>query len=171
MGRGGTTMKINELLLGEFDHEMSNTQRTLERVPAERWDWKPHPKSGTLGWLAGHVATLPTFAVSTIQLRELEIAGAQFPKVGNRSELLEVFSKCREEARKAIAGVTDDQLRETWTLKWNGKVIFSMPRYDVLRGMCFNHIVHHRAQLTMYLRALDVPVPALYGPSADEGRM
>ncbi|HXM93501.1 MAG TPA: DinB family protein [Candidatus Dormibacteraeota bacterium] len=161
-------MAINQLLLGEFDHEMSNTRKTLERVPADKWDWKPHAKSGTLGWLAGHIATLPAFTVTTIQLTELEIAGSKTPKVANASELLPAFAKCRQEARDALAGVTDEQLRVTWTLKWNGKVLFSMPRYDVLRMSCFNHIIHHRAQLTTYLRALDVPVPALYGPSADE---
>jgi uncharacterized damage-inducible protein DinB len=161
-------MAINRLLLGEFDHETSNTRKTLERVPADKWDWIPHAKSGTLGWLAGHVATLPQLTVSTIQLTQLEIAGADFPKVASRAELLDVFAKCSQAARDALSGVTDEQLRQTWTLTWNGKVIFTMPRYDVLRGMCFNHIVHHRAQLTMYLRALDVPVPALYGPSADE---
>lgn len=161
-------MPINQLLLGEFDHEMSNTRKTLERVPADKWDWKPHAKSGTLGWLAGHVATLPSFTVAAIQLTELEIAGSKTPKVANASESLTVFAKCRQEARDALAGVTDEQLRVTWTLKWNGKVLFSLPRYDVLRMSCFNHIIHHRAQLTTYLRALDVPVPALYGPSADE---
>jgi uncharacterized damage-inducible protein DinB len=161
-------MPINQFLLGEFDHEMSNTRKTLERVPADKWDWKPHTKSGSLGWLAVHVATLPMFTVGTIQSSELEISTTPRTKVEGPSELLPVFAKCREQARKALEGVTDEQLREIWTLKWNGKVIFSMPRYDVLRAMCFNHIIHHRAQLTMYLRALDVPVPALYGPSADE---
>lgn len=161
-------MPIYELLLAEFDHEMSNTRKTLERVPADKWDWKPHAKSGSLGWLAGHIATLPTFAATTINQTELEIAGSSRPKVENPSQLLPVFAQCREEARKALEGVTDEQLRQTWTLKWNGKVIFSLPRYMVLRNLCFNHMIHHRAQLTMYLRALNLPVPALYGPSADE---
>lgn len=161
-------MPIHQLLLGEFDHEMANTRKTLERVPGDKWDWKPHPKSGSLGWLAAHIATLPTLTTNTVNLTELEIATSTRPKVENALQLLPVFAKCREEARKALESVTDEQLRQTWTLKWNGKVIFSMPRYDVLRGMCFNHIIHHRAQLTMYLRALDLPVPALYGPSADE---
>lgn len=161
-------MPINQLLLGEFDHEMANTRKTLERVPAGKWDWKPHEKSGTLGWMAGHIATLPEFTVNTIKLQELEIAGAKFPKVAHHGELLGQFDKSRDAARAAIAGVTDEQLHEMWTLKWDGKVLFSMPRYDCLRGMCFNHLIHHRAQLTMYLRELGVAVPALYGPSADE---
>lgn len=161
-------MPINELLLVEFDTEKANTQKTLERVPAEKWDWKPHEKSGTLGWLAGHVATLPGFTVQTINSSELEIEGGDWPKVTKHSDLLAAFAKQSAEARAALAGVTDEQLRETWTLKWKGNIVFALPRYQVLRGMCFNHLIHHRAQLTMYLRALNVPVPALYGPSADE---
>lgn len=161
-------MPISELLLTEFDQEMANTRKTLERVPVEKWDWKPDPKSGTLGWMASHVATLPNFTATTIQTSELEIQGAPNPKVNSPSDLLKVFDEQRGIARKAIAGVTDEQLKEIWTLKWNGKVLFAMPKYNVLRVMCFNHLIHHRAQLTTYLRALNVPVPALYGPSADE---
>ncbi len=161
-------MSIAKMLLPEFDTEMANTRKTLERVPAEKWDWKPHPKSGTLGWLAGHVATLPGFTTTTVKTPALEIAGSDFPKVSKHSELLSTFEAKSSEARAALAATTDEQMHETWTLTWNGSVIFSMPRYEVLRVSCFNHLVHHRAQLTMYLRALDVPVPALYGPSADE---
>ncbi|MDP9340197.1 MAG: DinB family protein [Acidobacteriota bacterium] len=161
-------MPISELLLTEFDQEMANTRKALERVPAEKWDWKPHPKSGTLGWMASHIATLPNFTTTTIQTSELEIQGAPNPKVDSPADLLKVFDEQRDRARKAIAGVTDEQLKEIWTLKWNGKVLFALPKYNVLRVMCFNHLIHHRAQLTMYLRTLDVPVPALYGPSADE---
>jgi uncharacterized damage-inducible protein DinB len=162
------SMPINELLVSEFDREMSSTQKTLERVPAEKWDWKPHEKSGSLGWMAGHVASLPGFTLVTIKTPELDVSGANIPRIEKHSDLMATFAKLRQEARDALTGVTDEQLRQTWTLKHNGNVIFSMPRYDVLRTMCFNHIVHHRGQLTMYLRQLNVPVPALYGPSADE---
>lgn len=161
-------MPINELLIREFDHEMSNTRKTLERVPADKWDWKPHEKSGSLGWIAGHVAVLPGFTTVVIKMPELEIVGVNIPRVEKRADLLDTFEKLRQEARDALTGVTDEQLHQIWTLKEKGKVIFSMPRYDALRIMCFNHILHHRAQLTMYLRQLNVPVPALYGPSADE---
>ena len=161
-------MPISELLLTEFDQEMANTRKALERVPADKWDWKPHPKSGTLGWMASHIATLPNFTTTTIETSELDLGSASSPKVKDASDLVKVFDEQRDIARKAIAGVTDEQLKEIWTLKWDGKVLFAMPKYNVLRGMCFNHLIHHRAQLTMYLRALDVPVPALYGPSADE---
>ena len=161
-------MLISELLVTEWDQEGANTRKALERVPAEKWDWKPHPKSGTLGWMASHIATLPNFAVTTIKTSEYEIDGGQRPKVDGHSRLLPVFDEQLKQAREALASVTDEQLREIWTLKWKGQVMFAMPKYNVVRGMCFNHIVHHRAQLTMYLRTLDIPVPSLYGPSADE---
>src|ERR1700719_4709908 len=161
-------MPISELLVTEWDQEGANTRKALERVPAEKWDWKPHPKSGTLGWMASHIATLPHFAITTVKTSEFEIEGGERPKVDGHSRLLPVFDEQLKKGRDALAGVTDEQLRQIWTLKWKGNVLFSMPKYNVIRGMCFNHIIHHRAQLTMYLRSLDIPVPALYGPSADE---
>jgi len=103
-----------------------------------------------------------------VQTPEMEIAGAVFPKVAKHAELLDAFTNVSKEARAAVAGLSDAQLAESWTLKWNGKVLFSLPRYDVVRVHCFNHLIHHRAQLTGYFRTLNVPLPALYGPSADE---
>jgi uncharacterized damage-inducible protein DinB len=164
-------MPIRELLIREFDREMSNTQKALERVPADKWDWKPEEKSGTLGWMAAHLATLPGFTTVTIKTPELDVASAQIPKVETHADLLPMFARSTQQARAALAGVSDEQLEQIWTLKRNGSVIFSMPRYDVLRAMCFNHMVHHRGQLTMYLRQLHVPVPGMYGPSADEKGM
>ena len=161
-------MPISELLVTEYDQEMANTRKALERVPAEKWDWKPHPKSGTLGWMASHIATLPQFLVTTVNTSEFEIEGSPRVKVDDPSQLLKVFDEQRQKGRDALAGVTDEQLKQTWTLKWKGQALFAMPKYNVIRMMCLNHIVHHRAQLTMYLRQLDIPVPALYGPSADE---
>jgi uncharacterized damage-inducible protein DinB len=161
-------MPISELLVTEWDQEGANTRKALERVPAEKWDWKPHPKSGTLGWMASHIATLPHFAVTTIKTSDFEIEGGERPKVDGHSRLLPVFDEQLKKGHDAIAGVTDEQLRDIWTLKWKGQVLFALPKYNVIRVMCFNHIIHHRAQLTMYLRTLDIPVPALYGPSADE---
>jgi uncharacterized damage-inducible protein DinB len=161
-------MPINELLIREFDQEMSNTRKTLERVPADKWDWKPNEKSGSLGWMAGHVASLYGFTTVVTKTPGLEIADADIPRIEKHADLLATFAKMSQEARAGLSGVTDEQLKQTWTLKRNGNVIFSMPRYDAIRAACFNHIVHHRAQLTMYLRQLNVPVPGLYGPSADE---
>jgi uncharacterized damage-inducible protein DinB len=161
-------MPINQFLMQEFDREMTNTRKTLERVPADKWDWKPHQKSGTLGWLAGHIATLPGFGTSIIRRPSLNIAGANFPRVESHAQLIDTFDRASQDTRQALAELSDDQLEQTWMLTNNGQTIFSMPRYQALRAMCFNHIVHHRAQLTVYLRQLNVPVPALYGPSADE---
>jgi uncharacterized damage-inducible protein DinB len=161
-------MPINELLTQEFDHEMTNTRKTLERVPEEKWNWKPQEKSGTLGWLAGHIATLPAFGIVVLKQPSLEIGKANFPRVEKHALMLDSFDRTVEDTRKALQHVTDDQLKETWTLSAQGKTIFTLPRYHALRAMCFNHIIHHRAQLTMYFRQLGVPVPALYGPSADE---
>jgi uncharacterized damage-inducible protein DinB len=166
-------MSINQMLLPEFDRENANTRKTLERVPDDKWSWKPHEKSGTLGWLAGHIATLNDWITQTLKTEQLDYAPVngpkyELPKMANRKELLDVFDQVTGEARASLSSVSDDALWKPWTLLAGGQVLFTMPRYAVLRGFCFNHLIHHRAQLTMYLRALDVPVPGLYGPSADE---
>ncbi|HVO56077.1 MAG TPA: DinB family protein [Dongiaceae bacterium] len=166
-------MSVAQSLLPEFDEEMKNTRKVLERVPSEKWNWKPHPKSGTLGWLAGHVATLPGWYTMTLQTENLDYApvdgpGYAPPKTDNTKELLAVFDKESAEARGVLSKASDEDFRKNWTLLAGGKEIFTMPRSACLRGMVMNHLVHHRAQLTMYLRLLDVPVPGLYGPSADE---
>jgi len=162
-----------DALLAEFDMEMASTRRTLERVPDDKFDWKPHTKSGTLGWMAGHVANLPHWAVMTMQQDSLDLApaggqGYVSPKPVNRKELLELFDKNRAEARAALAAGDDAAFAKPWALLMGGKQLFSEPRAAVIRRMVLNHSIHHRGQLTMYLRLLDVPVPALYGPSADE---
>ncbi len=161
-------MPISQLLLPEFDQEMANTRKTLERVPADKWDWKPHSKSGSLGWMAGHIASLPNFTLTMIQSSEYEIEGSTRIKVENASQVLPIFDDLRKKTRDALAAVTDEQFHQTWSLKYKGQVLFAMPRYAAIRTMGLNHIIHHRGQLTMYLRTLDVPVPGLYGPSADE---
>jgi uncharacterized damage-inducible protein DinB len=166
-------MGLGQALLPEFDHEMAGVRRTLERVPEDKFDWRPHPKSGTMGWLASHLATLPTMAVRTIESESFEIAPGGKPpsgppKLKTRQEVLETFDTNRNAARAAIAGASDEHLMKTWTLLFNGKTVFALPRVAVLRGPFMNHTIHHRAQLGVYLRLNDVPVPALYGPSADE---
>lgn len=167
-------MDIGQAFLPEFDHEMAGVRRTLERVPEEKFEWRPHPKSGTMGWLASHLATLPRLAVRTIEKDSHEIApGGQPPsgppKLKTRQEVLETFEKNRGAARAAIAGASDEHLMKTWSLLFNGKTVFALPRADVLRRQLMNHMIHHRAQLGVYLRLNEVPVPSLYGPSADEG--
>ncbi len=168
-------MTIGQMLLGEFDQEMQNTRKTLERVPDDKWNWKPHDKSGTVGWLAGHIATMPGWTAVTLTTDQLDYAPVdgpayQPPKTDNRAELLAVFDKNVVEARAALAGVSDAEIMKPWKLLAGGKEIFTMPRVACLRGMIFNHVIHHRAQLTVYYRLLGISVPALYGPSADEGQ-
>jgi uncharacterized damage-inducible protein DinB len=167
-------MPLAKALLPEFDHEMANTRKTLERVPEDKLGWKPHEKSGTLGWLATHLANIPSWGAYTVNEETLDLAPPGKPPMPppevakSRQQLLEAFDKNVAAARTAIAGATDEHLLKIWTLLHGGKTVLSMPRMAVLRGMVMNHIIHHRAQLTMYLRLNDVPVPALYGPSADE---
>ena len=166
-------MTIGQMMLGEFDQEMANTRKTLERVPDDKWGWKPHEKSGTLGWLAGHVATLPGWAAMTLRTEEFDYApvgGRSFqpPKTGNQKEALAEFDKAAAESRAALASVSDQEMMTNWTLLAGGKTIFTMPRVAVIRGVVMNHLIHHRAQLGVYFRLLNVPVPGLYGPSADE---
>ncbi len=166
-------MALKDIILPEFDMEMDATRRTLERVPDEKFDWKPHAKSGTLGWLAAHISNIPQWAVITMQQNSLDLAPVGEPsrvppKATNRKDLLEQFDKNRAEARAALAGAGDAAYAKPWALLMSGKQLFSEPRSSVLRRMVFNHLIHHRAQLTVYLRLLNVPVPALYGPSADE---
>jgi uncharacterized damage-inducible protein DinB len=166
-------MTIGQSMLGEFDQEMQSTRKVLERVPDDKWGWKPHEKSGTVGWLAGHVATLPGWTTMTIKTEELDYAPVngpsyQPPKIENRKDLLAVFDKEAAEARAALASVSDAELMKGWKLLAGGKEIFTMPRVACIRGMVMNHLIHHRAQLGVYFRLLDIAVPGLYGPSADE---
>lgn len=167
-------MTIGQMMLGEFDQEMQNTRKTLERVPDDKWNWKPHDKSGTLGWLAGHIATLPGWLTMTIQTEQLDYAPVdgpayQPPKIENRKDALAEFDKTSAEARAALAGVSDREMMKGWTLLAGGKEIFTMPRVACIRGFVMNHLIHHRAQLGVYFRLVGVPVPGHYGPSADEG--
>ena len=167
---------INQALLPEFDMEMANTRKTLERVPDDKLGWKPHEKSMTMGRLAIHLAELPAWAIFTINDDELDIApvGAppyQPPKVNSRKELLALFDKNVAATRPVIAGATDAHLLKPWSLLAAGKTIFTLPRFTVLRGTVMNHIVHHRAQLGVFLRLNNIPLPAIYGPSADEDGM
>jgi len=166
-------MAMSQALIGEFDHEMANTRKALERVPDEKFDWKPHTKSFSMGALAGHLAFIPQWAKATIETPEFDVnppGGQQVqpPPMKTRADVLAYFDKGVAEARSALLAVSDENLMKQWSLLAGGKTIFAMPRIAVLRGMIMNHMVHHRGQLTVYLRMNDLPVPALYGPSADE---
>ena len=166
-------MRICEAVLPEFDQEMSNTRKTLERIPEDKLGWKPHDKSMTLGRLAGHIVELVGWANTSITTDSLNVTIDKYQPVvaTSRQQILELFDKSVKESRAAIAGATDEHMMQPWTLAFNGQTVFTMPRAAVLRMSCFNHIIHHRAQLGVYLRLNNVPVPALYGPSADEGAM
>ena len=166
-------MTIGQSMLMEFDEEMKNTRKVLERVDDKQWGWKHHAKSGTVGWLASHIATMPGWIPMTLQTEELDYApvdGPSFepPKIENRQQLLAELDKGVAEARAALAKVSDADIMKDWTLLAGGQKIFTMPKIACIRTMVLNHIIHHRAQLTVYYRLLGIPVPGLYGPSADE---
>jgi uncharacterized damage-inducible protein DinB len=167
-------MPISQMLLPEFDHEMANTRKTLERVPEAEFAWKPHPKSSSLGGLATHLANLPSWTAQTFDRDELDISpvGAEpyrLEEAKSPDELLEAFDKNVASARAALEAASDQDWQGKWSLLMGGKPIFTLPRTAVMRGFVMNHLIHHRAQLGVYLRLLDVPVPSIYGPSADEG--
>jgi uncharacterized damage-inducible protein DinB len=167
-------MSISDTLLPEFDHEMANTRKTLERIPEDKFDWKPHEKSTTMGGLGSHLANLPSWASLSLNEDSFDMhppdgPPARTPQATSLTELLETFDKNLATAREAIAGASDEQFSKTWSLLSGGKEIFTLPRINVLRSFVMNHIIHHRAQLGVYLRLNDVPVPSIYGPSADEG--
>lgn len=166
-------MSIAQSLLPEFDHEMSVTRRVLERVPEDRLDFKPAPKSMTLARLAGHVAEMGLWGVVTLTRDELDFALGEFEatEMKSRATLLAEFDRTVAQARAALAAASDADMMKTWTLKMGDHVLFRQPRAGVLRGFVLSHGIHHRGQLSVYLRLLDVPVPSIYGPSGDEGGM
>jgi uncharacterized damage-inducible protein DinB len=163
-------MPISELLLPEFDEEMKNTRTTLERVPADKPDFAPHPKSMVLGKLAPHVAELVGFGATILTTPELDLS-----KAGNRPRppfesagLLKAFDENIAKTRTALQSMQDDAWTQPWKLSFQEKPIFSGSRFLAYRQMFLNHLVHHRAQLGVYLRLNDKPLPATYGPSADD---
>jgi uncharacterized damage-inducible protein DinB len=162
-------MNLSQSLLPEFDQEMAGTRRVLERMPADKFSWQPHTKSFALGKLATHVAQLPSWATMALNSEEFDVSlPREAPKVTSTEELLALFDKSTSEAREALANASNEDWSRPWTLRNGAHVIFTMPRIAVLRTMVMNHTIHHRAQLTVYLRLNDIPVPGLYGPSADE---
>jgi len=166
-------LSIAQSLLPEFDHEMVTTRKMLAVVPEGKNDWKPHPKSMTLGRLAGHVAELPGWGTTTMTEAEFDFAPVGAPPFQpgiftTRAETLKTFDDGVAAARAAIGKAADGDIMVTWTLKSGGKTLLSMPRIAVLRSFMLNHIIHHRAQLGVYLRLNEVAIPGSYGPSADE---
>ena len=163
-------MPISDLLLVEFDEEMKKTRTTLERVPADKKDFAPHPKSMPLGKLAPHVAQLAGFGVIVLTTPELDFSTGTIARVPFEStdQLVKGFDEGAAQARSALKNTPDSAWAQPWKLSFGGKVIFSGSRFLAYRQMFLNHIVHHRSQLGVYLRLNEKPVPATYGPSADD---
>src|SRR5271155_5706962 len=164
-------MAIRDALLAEFDHEMIITRQTLERVPEGKPDWAPHEKSMKMGRLAGHLAELSGWSATIINQDELDFRPAGAPPtpplvMTSRQQLLDTFDKKVAEARAALSGASDEHLLKSWKLLGGGQTIMEMPRGAFLRSFVMNHVIHHRAQLGVYLRMNNVPVPSVYGPSA-----
>ena len=166
-------MRISDALLPEFDQEAATTRKVLERCPEDKFGWRPHPKSFTMGDLATHIARLPTWMSMTLDKTELDIAPPgeppySEPAFATSKELLETYDANVKSAREALAKAENDQFMVNWSLLAGGNKIFTMPRVVVIRSFILNHNVHHRAQLGVYLRLNDIPVPQMYGPTADE---
>lgn len=169
-------MPLSQMLLPEFDHEMANTRKLLERVPEDKLAWKTHEKSNTIGWVAMHLAEIPGWVDMTLTQDSFDVAPPgkepyRTPPVTSRQDILSRFDKNVASARAAIAAASDEQFMKPWSLLNGGKVLFTIPRAAVLRGFVISHVIHHRAHLCVYLRMHNVPVPALYGPSADDDGM
>ncbi|HTX37465.1 MAG TPA: DinB family protein [Bryobacteraceae bacterium] len=162
-------MPFSQSLLPEFDAEMKNTRKILECVPDGKFDYRPHPKSMTMGRLATHVAELATWVGPTLDQDVLDIPPDYKPHLAtSRAELLEIFDKAVADARPRIEATSDEKWQQIWSLKFGGNTILSMPRAAVIRTVIMNHLIHHRAQLGVFLRLNDVAIPGMYGPSADE---
>lgn len=163
-------MTISKALLSEFDQEMANTRRTLERVPADKADYRPHEKSMPLGKLAPHIAQLTSFGLTVLTTPELDFSSGSYKPLmfESAAQLVKVLDEEAPKVRAALAGTTDDAWQQQWKLSFQGKTLFEGSRFAAYRAMFLNHVVHHRAQLGVYLRLNGIPVPGIYGPSADE---
>jgi uncharacterized damage-inducible protein DinB len=163
-------MPIKDALLADYDHEMGTTRRLLERLPDDKLSWKPHEKSMSLGGLATHLSNIPNWGGTILNepFFDLAAAGPNLPALTSRADILAGFDETRDRVR-AWMDKSDAEYNAPWTLKRGGQQMFSVPRIAAFRSFVLHHIIHHRGQLSVYLRLNDVPVPAIYGPSADEG--
>ena len=163
-------MSATATLIQELDQECRTTRRVLERVPSDKLGWKPHPKSMSLGQLAMHVASVPGFITGWALKDSVEWTPGSRPDPASTSDVLAAHDEGTATARNALTAIGDAGLGAMWAMKTpDGKTIMSMPKGALVRSVAFNHLYHHRGQLSVYLRLLDVPVPSIYGPSADEG--
>ncbi len=161
-------MRLADSILMEIDQEAQTTKRVLERIPDDKLAWKPHPKSHSLGQLALHIASVPGRVAAAAVPDSMEAPSFSQPEPKSRQEVLDTFSKSLESAKNTLKNMDDARLMSMWSLTKNGKVLMSVPRIGFIRSILMNHTYPHRGQLSVYLRMLDVPVPSIYGPSADE---
>lgn len=166
-------MGIIDGMLMEFSHETANTRKMLEIAPEKDFGWAPHPKSMTLGKLASHIAEIPGWTGVTLNMDVFEMDPATYKPVEFKTtkELVAGFDTKVAEAVEVLKGAKEDQLFKTWTMKVGGKAVFSMPKIAVLRAFIFSHSIHHRGQLSVYLRMRNVALPKVYGPTADDPSM
>ncbi|MEO8210203.1 MAG: DinB family protein [bacterium] len=166
-------MPLNESLLAELRQEAANTRKMLERVPEKSFSWKPHDKSMTLGSITQHIAEIPHWVSVSIEQDELDFARSDYkPRIATTTDdLLKTFDENIEKAMECLKNASDEKLLENWTMRNGEQVYFTMPKIAVVRLFVMSHTVHHRGQLSVYLRLLDVPLPSIYGPTADEPNM
>ena len=161
-------MSMTQAFLQEFDHEAKTTRRVLERVPADKFSWKPHPKSMSLGELALHTAMTPGMACGWACEDEFKFTGEKAPVATSTADILQAHDTSVAKVKETMGQLGDDGLMRDWKASAGGQTIFEMPKVALVRSIALNHWYHHRGQLSVYLRLLDVPVPSIYGPSADE---
>ena len=162
-------MSLSQAILGEFNAEAANTRKMLEAVPEDRFGWQPHEKSMTLSRLAGHIAEIPGWAASMVGKDDLDMGGGNYQPVQPETvaELLEAHDRSVAAFRSALDGADDATLMKPWALRSGDEVLFQMPCVAAMRAFVLNHVVHHRGQLSVFLRLHDVPLPSVYGPTAD----
>lgn len=169
-------MSLAKMFLPELEHEAATTRRCIERFKDDQLGWKPHGKSMSVGQLISHLAEIPGWTPATFQMDELDLSppgGAPYAPTlyASVEETLAAFDKGVSEAKEALAAASDEAYGQNWTMLFGGTKLFTMPRAAVVRTWVLNHLIHHRGQLSVYLRLLEIPVPPIYGPSADEGNM
>ena len=172
-GQKEQVMTLGQILMAELKHEAVSTRKMLERIPAGKLAWKPHEKSMSLEQLAGHIVNMFSWTNVTLKQDELDFAKSDYKPKAYReaSELVADFDKNIEDAVETLSNISNEEMAQTWTMRNGEQIYFTMPRTAVMRTFVMNHIIHHRGQLSVYLRLLDVPLPSVYGPTADEQTM
>jgi uncharacterized damage-inducible protein DinB len=161
-------MRMADSLLMEIEQEAQTTKRVLDRIPEGKLAWRPHPKSYSLGQLALHIASVPGRVAAAVVPDHMEVPNFSQPEPNSRQEVLDAFAQNLASAKETLENMDDARLTSTWSLTRNGETLMAVPRIGFVRSILMNHLYHHRGQLSVYLRMLEVPVPSIYGPSADE---